>query len=313
MKHGFVSFLLAVLVCAPAFADDARPIRVVVWDERQPEQKHAYDGGFLGDHIAKELAKRPGLEVRSVGLDDPDQGLSDATLDNCDVLLWWAHVRHGEISQDTARRVVDRVLGGKLALVPIHSALSSRPFISAMRERAQIEAIIRASAAGAKNSIRIDIVDPGPEPVRKGDDVITPEYTILSSPNASNVIIKLTWPACSIGAWREDGKPSHVTVRAPDHPIMKGLPKTFDIPQTEMYDEPFQVPEPDLVLFEERWDAGEHFRGGCLWHVGKGDVFYFRPGHETYPVFKNKEPMQILENAARWLGKRVQDQSKLGG
>jgi trehalose utilization protein len=115
------------------------------------------------------------------------------------------------------------------------------------------------------------------------------------------VIVQLTWPACSIGAWREEGEPSHVTVLRPDHPIMAGLPAAFEIPQTEMYDEPFQVPEPDVVLFEERWDKGERFRGGCLWAVGRGKVFFFRPGHETYPVFKNPEPLRILENACRYL------------
>ena len=57
----------------------------------------------------------------------------------------------------------------------------------------------------------------------------------------------------------------------------------------------------DAVVFEERWDKGEHFRSGCVWQVGKGRVFYFRPGHETFPVFKQLEPLRVLENAARWV------------
>jgi pimeloyl-ACP methyl ester carboxylesterase len=69
-----------------------------------------------------------------------------------------------------------------------------------------------------------------------------------------------------------------------------------------MYDEPFHVPSPDEVVFEERWDKGEHFRGGCVWQIGKGRVFYFRPGHEIFPVFKQAEPLRVIENAARWLG-----------
>jgi len=55
------------------------PIRVLVWDERQPEQKKAYDGGFLGEAIAKHLAGLPGLAVKSVSLDSPEQGLGEAT------------------------------------------------------------------------------------------------------------------------------------------------------------------------------------------------------------------------------------------
>jgi len=56
------------------------------------------------------------------------------------------------------------------------------------------------------------------------------------------------------------------------------------------------------VVFEERWDAGEHFRSGCVWNIGKGKVFYFRPGHETYPVFRQEIPLRVIENACRWLG-----------
>ena len=69
-----------------------------------------------------------------------------------------------------------------------------------------------------------------------------------------------------------------------------------------MYSEPFHVPPPDEVVFEERWDKGEHFRSGCVWKVGKGRVFYFRPGHETYGVYQQPEPLLVMTNAVRWLG-----------
>ena len=89
---------------------------------------------------------------------------------------------------------------------------------------------------------------------------------------------------------------------APDHPIVAGIPREFQIPQTEMYDEPFHVPEPDEVILEERWASGEWFRSGAIWKLGQGRVFYFRPGHETFPVFKAAIPLRILTNAVRWLG-----------
>lgn len=106
-------------------------------------------------------------------------------------------------------------------------------------------------------------------------------------------------------AYRPDGAPGHLTTLLVDHPIAKDLPKQWDIPQTEMYNESFHVPTPDTVVFEERWDKGEHFRSGCVWKVGRGTVFYFRPGLETYPVFKQREPLRVIENAARWLGGEV--------
>ena len=65
----------------------ARPVRVVVWDEQQPEQKPAYEN-FIGNHLAKHLQKQPGFSVRAEALDDPDQGLSDGILNTCDVLIW---------------------------------------------------------------------------------------------------------------------------------------------------------------------------------------------------------------------------------
>jgi trehalose utilization protein len=31
---------------------------------------------------------------------------------------------------------------------------------------------------------------------------------------------------------------------------------------------------------------------------------YFRPGHETFAVYKERPVLQFLENAVRWLGAR---------
>ena len=68
-----------------------------------------------------------------------------------------------------------------------------------------------------------------------------------------------------------------------------------------MYNEPFHVPEPDAVILEERWKTGEWFRSGCVWNIGRGKVFYFRPGHEVYPVFKNQNVLRVIGNAVKWL------------
>lgn len=68
-----------------------------------------------------------------------------------------------------------------------------------------------------------------------------------------------------------------------------------------MYDDPFHVPKPDETVFEETWDAGESFRSGSVWKLGKGRVVYFRPGHETHPVYAQAEPLKVIENAIRFL------------
>src|SRR5947209_16951676 len=89
----------------------AGPIKVVVWDERQPAQKQAYEN-FLGNQIAGHLQQQPGMAVRSVALDDPDHGLSPDVLDRCRVLIWWGHVRQAEIAAAVGKDIVRRIKDG---------------------------------------------------------------------------------------------------------------------------------------------------------------------------------------------------------
>lgn len=81
--------------------------------------------------------------------------------------------------------------------------------------------------------------------------------------------------------------------------VAAGLPATFTLPRTEMYDEPFHVPEPDEVVVEERWESGEWFRSVMVWKIGAGRVVSIRPGHETYPIFKDPHMLRLVENAVR--------------
>lgn len=76
----------------------ATSINVLMWDERQPRQEEAY-ANFLGNEIVAQLdAVTTNLEFRSVALDDPDQGLSEENLAWADVVLWWGHARHSDVS-----------------------------------------------------------------------------------------------------------------------------------------------------------------------------------------------------------------------
>jgi trehalose utilization protein len=295
--------LLAVLTFAFAFAmgssADAGSIRVLVWDERQPEQSQAYEN-FLGNAIAAHLQKQPGFSVTSVGLDDPEQGLNTATLDATDVLVWWGHRRQPEVSHEAVRGIVERIKAGKLSLIALHSAHWSQPFMEAMNARA-IDDAMKVIPEAERATAKLDLVRPKPFAVPKRDESLTPALSKIQNADGT-AAWRLLLPGCIFPAYRNDGKPSHLRTLLPEHPIARGIPATWDLPQTEMYDEPFHVPVPDAVLFEEKWDAGEHFRSGCVWQVGKGRVFYFRPGHETYPIYRQELPLKIIENAARWLG-----------
>ena len=100
----------------------ADPIHVLVWDERQPRQKQAYDN-YLGNEIVARLkATTTELEFRSVALDDVEQGLSSGNLEWADVIIWWGHVRQGEITEATSQHILDYIKRGDLDLIALHSA-----------------------------------------------------------------------------------------------------------------------------------------------------------------------------------------------
>jgi len=298
------SVLSSATAQAQAGKEQVRPasrrnVKVVVWDERQPAQKQAYSN-FLGNQIAAHLGAQPGISVQSVSLDDPGHGLAADVLDHCDVLIWWGHVRQAEIAPETGRSIVQRIKAGALALVALHSAHWSTPFVEAMNERTRIDFGQRLRAVG-KDQIEISYVAP-PEryTVPKRDARVTPCLSWRKFPDhAAKATVHL--PYCCFPAYREDGKPSYVRVLRPGHPIVEGIPREFELPHTEIYDEPFHVPDPDEVILEERWAGGEWFRSGAIWTLGRGRVFYFRPGHETLPIYKEPIPLKILTNAVRWL------------
>lgn len=100
--------------------------------------------------------------------------------------------------------------------------------------------------------------------------------------------------------WREDGDLARLWVCDPSHPIARGLGKYIEVEHEEMYSEPFGIPEPDRTLFISWYEGGEAFRSGATWQRGYGKIFYFQPGHETYPTYYNKSVQQVIKNAVRW-------------
>lgn len=298
LNSSAAAILVLLSVASFSLADEA-PVRVLVWDEQQPAQRAVYEN-FLGNAIADYLRSRPGLTVTSVCQNDAEQGLADKTLEETDVLVWWGHVRQREVKWETGQKIVARIKAGKLSLVALHSAHWSTPFIEAMNERAIDDALNRLTPEQRKTA-RVEAIRPAGYSAPRRDAEITP--SVEQKPRGDGtILLTVKLPICCFPAYRADGKPGHIRTLLPDHPIARGLPATFDIPHTEMYDEPFHVPAPDEVIFEERWDAGEHFRSGAVWKIGRGRVFYFRPGHETFDIYKQPEALLIVENATRWLG-----------
>ena len=221
-------------------------------------------------------ARRAAWRCSPAGLDDPDQGLSDAALDASQVLVWWGHVRHRDVSAATGRRILERIVAGRLSLIVLHSAHWATPFIEAMDHRTREEAR-RLFPDDADERVELEFVPPENRyQAPAADAVATPSYHVRKFPDGVTRV-RVTLPICCFPAWRADGQPSFSRTLLPEHPIAQGIPAEFSLPQSEMYDEPLHVPAPDEVIFEDRWPTGEWFRSGMVWRIGRGRVFYFRP------------------------------------
>lgn len=122
---------------------------------------------------------------------------------------------------------------------------------------------------------------------------------VLHSGHYSKIFKRLMGTTCEL-KWREANERERYWVVDPAHPIADGLPDHFEIQPEEMYGEHFDIPQPDQLVFISWFQGGEVFRSGCCWHRGRGKVFYFRPGHETYPTYHNEMVLRVIANGVRW-------------
>ena len=213
--------------------------RVLVWNEHRHERQSPEVAGIYPEGIHGALAgplRAAGFEVRTGTLDEPGQGLRD--LDWADVLIWWGHIAHDEVSEANVDRIQARVLEG-MGFVGLHSAHYSRPFR------------------------------------------------------------RLMGTSCSL-KWRESDDRERLWVVAPNHPIADGLDEYIELDREEMYGEFFDIPAPDATIFVSWFTGGEVFRSGVTYVRGRGRIFYFRPGHETYPTYHDPRIQRIIANGVRW-------------
>lgn len=122
---------------------------------------------------------------------------------------------------------------------------------------------------------------------------------VLHSGHFSKIFKRLMGTPCAL-QWREAGERERLWVINPAHPIAKGLPAHFEIEHEEMYGEPFSIPEPLETVFISWFQGGEVFRSSVTYRRGAGKIFYFRPGHETYPTYYDERVGQVLRNAVNW-------------
>jgi trehalose utilization protein len=138
------------------------------------------------------------------------------------------------------------------------------------------------------------VVDRVCEAVWSGMGVI-----FLHSAHFSKPFKRLMGAPCNL-TWREAGERERLWVTSRNHPIAAGLPDHFELENEEMYGEPFGVPEPLETVFVSWFQGGEVFRSGLTYKRGAGNVFYFRPGHETYPTYHDANVQRVIRNAVAW-------------
>ena len=147
----------------------------------------------------------------------------------------------------------------------------------------------------AHQEVRDDIVDRVQQRVlRDGMGLV-----VLHSGHHSKIFKRLMGTSCDL-KWREAGEKERLWVVEPGHPIAAGLPESFELEHVEMYGERFDIPTPDSLVFVSWFQGGEVFRSGCCFLRGRGRIFYFRPGHETFPIYHQPVVRQVLVNGVRW-------------
>jgi len=122
---------------------------------------------------------------------------------------------------------------------------------------------------------------------------------VLHSGHFSKLFKRLMGTSCDL-KWRVADERERIWIVDPAHPIAQGLPETFTIDREEMYGEHFDIPAPDELVMISWFQGGEVFRSGCCWHRGQGRVFYFRPGHETYPSYHQPMVQRVIANGVAW-------------
>ncbi len=123
---------------------------------------------------------------------------------------------------------------------------------------------------------------------------------VLHSGHFSKIFKKLMGTSCDL-KWREADEKERLWVVDPSHPIADGVGEYIELEKEEMYGEHFDIPAPDELIFTSWFEGGEIFRSGCVFKRGNGKVFYFRPGHETYPTYHNEQVQLVIKNGVKYV------------
>ncbi|CAM4031869.1 ThuA domain-containing protein [Paenibacillus alkaliterrae] len=220
---------------------ETRAIRLTIWNEYIDEKEIAESAAIYprGMHVALAAGLAPyGFRIHTATFEEPQHGLTEQVLNHTDVLIWWGHAAHDQVSDEVVERVYQRVLNG-MGLIVLHSGHFSKLFR------------------------------------------------------------KLMGTTCEL-KWRVAKEKQLLWIVNPAHPITAGVGSYIELEEEEMYGEFFDIPVPDELIFVGWFQGGEVFRSGCAFYRRLGKIFYFQPGHETYPTFYNPQILRVIANAVQW-------------
>ena len=245
------------------------PVRVLVWDENPSHaDKNVYPEG-LRTAIADALNSLGNgqIEATTTHLDEAEQGITEDKLANADVLLWWGHQRHGEVSDETVAKVKKAVHENGLGFMPLHSGHYSKAFKAVLGATGDLKGGWREIEGFEKEEITVCAPR---HPIAEGiEDFVIENEEMYGSPFGAPPYQTLVFQSY----FPEGGEyfPCGFTVS-----VGAGIDPAFE-------------------------SGGGN---GANQGEGAGRVFYFRPGHETVGTFHLPVVQQILKNAVLWCSRR---------
>ncbi len=253
-------------------------LRVLVWDENPGHVPQAvYPEGIretLAQLLRAQFLSTPCFNgspesawaINTAHLDQPEQGLPDALLAETDVLVWWAHLRHAELSDNRTAAIVEAVETRGLGLVVLHSAHYAKPFLQLLKATGHLK--------GGWHEIG------QPEEIR----VCAPQHPIAQG------ISDFTLPA-------EEMYGAPFEVPAPECLVFQSY-----FPQAQRFF-PSGLAWSVGAGIDPNFASGPG--GGLGQGEGQGRIFYFRPGHEAHPTYFHPQVQALLLNAVCWAGHRI--------
>lgn len=262
----YVGIINAIIIRRVEFMSK---IRVLVWDENPPHAPKTLYPHSLNGAIAEGLLALGAdhLEVKTANLDDPEQGCSEEALNNTDVLIWWGHARHGEVKDEVAQRVKNRVHAHGMGFISLHSGHYSKTFKAVLNCSGDLKGGWREHEPPEQEQIRVCAPQ---HPIAQGIDDFTLDGEEMygapfDTPPPLTVVFQSYFP---LGG---EYFPSGMCWT-----VGKGIDPNFTS------------------------GPGKGANQG----YGVGRVFYFRPGHETMPTYFDDRVRKVIYNAVLWCGKK---------